>query len=81
MFAQEIKCPFLLIKADRGPYYENKSRAEEFIELYKNNNKSFEYVEVEGSHHVHLNEPEEVIGPIKDFLTKYPHENVTSSKI
>lgn len=38
------------------------------LEKIKERAKKFEYHEVEGTHHVHLNEPEKVVPIITNFL-------------
>merc|ERR1712228_1061018 len=58
-FASRIHCPHLLIKvreADNGDIGELNNS---ILDIYRRN-KKFRYVEVEGSHHVHLNHPERV---------------------
>nr|XP_016934734.1 probable serine hydrolase [Drosophila suzukii] len=68
--ARRIKCPHLFIKALQAPYYERKEYFDEVLaELQKN--PLFEFHEVEGTHHVHLNEPEKVAPIINSFINKY----------
>jgi len=67
--AANIACPHLLIKADKGPWYDTKERNEELLNIYKTNDR-FEYHTVEGSHHVHLSHSERVLPIINLFLDK-----------
>ncbi|XP_064544740.1 probable serine hydrolase [Drosophila montana] len=68
--ATRIKSPHLFIKALQAPYYENKKYYDATIAVLRQN-PLFEYHEVDGSHHVHLNEPEKVAHFINSFINKY----------
>ena len=68
--AKKINCPHLFIKALQGPYYEEKEYYDEVLAILKKNPK-FEYHEVDGTHHVHLNEPEKIAKIINSFLSKW----------
>jgi len=68
--AENISCPHLIIKADKGPWYDTKERNEELLNIYKKNER-FEYHKVEGNHHVHLSHPQRVLPIINLFLDKY----------
>jgi len=66
--ASRIKCEVYNIKAKGGIYYEKKSFYQETMDVIRKNAKKMEYFEVEGTHHVHLNTPENVAGLIKNIL-------------
>ena len=66
----EMTCPVLIVKAKRGNFYEPEEVSRDILEVYERNPK-FKYVEVEGLHHVHLNEPEVVAPRILDFLKEH----------
>ncbi|ALC44201.1 CG7632 [Drosophila busckii] len=68
--ATRIKAPHLFIKALQAPYYEDKKYYDATLEVLRKN-PLFEYYEVEGTHHVHLNEPEKVAHIINSFINKY----------
>ncbi|XP_061393415.1 probable serine hydrolase [Musca vetustissima] len=68
--ARRITCPHLFIKALQAPYYERKEYYDEVLAILQQK-PNFVYHEVEGSHHVHLNEPEKVAPLIISFLEKY----------
>lgn len=70
VMAERIKCPHLLIKATKSDYFENKKYFYEVVDILKKK-ENFEYHEIEGTHHVHLNEPEKVSQIINAFLKKY----------
>ncbi|XP_075164687.1 putative serine hydrolase [Haematobia irritans] len=68
--ARRITCPHLFIKALQAPYYENKEYYDEVMSILQQKS-NFEYHEVEGTHHVHLNEPEKVARLVNPFLEKW----------
>ena len=68
-YAKRITCPLLLIKANNGPMYEGKAIHDEFVQIYRDNAKPLHYVEVEGTHHVHLVNPENVAPLVENFLS------------
>ncbi|KAF5296589.1 hypothetical protein FQR65_LT19812 [Abscondita terminalis] len=53
------------------PILENKKYTLEVLEILKKVNKDFWYREVEGTHHVHLNNPERIAELIIPFIQKY----------
>ncbi|XP_008548815.1 probable serine hydrolase isoform X4 [Microplitis demolitor] len=67
-YARQIKCRYLNIRAKPGLKFDHPEHYQEILDIIKNNAEKFEYHEVEGSHHVHLNEPEKVAPIIKNFL-------------
>jgi hypothetical protein len=54
--------------------------AERLLRIYISNNPNFEFREVEGGHHVHLNNPERVAPLIVRFLTKKLTDDGTEEK-
>jgi len=64
-FARSITCPHLLIRASaenaatREGDGKERRAMEDVVQIYKGN-PMFELVEIEGSHHVHLNQPDKV---------------------
>lgn len=72
-FQKKITAEVLLILAKDGPWKDDKWSPDQppynlLLEGYRNVSKQFLLAKVEGSHHVHLNEPERVAGLIGDFL-------------
>ena len=59
----------ILLKASGSPHYENEEIITRFLEIYRKNGQ-FEMVTVDGSHHVHLNNPERVVPSIDSFIKK-----------
>jgi pimeloyl-ACP methyl ester carboxylesterase len=66
--ASRIKCEVYNIKAKGGMYYEKRSYYQETMDVIKKNAKKMEYYEVEGTHHVHLNTPENVVDIIQKII-------------
>ena len=69
-YATNIKCPMLLLKASKSHWYMQEEIAKRILKVYMNHNPNFEMHKIEGGHHVHLNEPQKVIGLINEFLLK-----------
>lgn len=72
-FAKRIKnINHLVIKGRNSEYIEHDSY--ELMKLIKDQNPNFEFYELEGTHHVHMNSPEKVAEIISPFICKYrPH--------
>lgn len=70
VFARNLKCHVLMFEASDGYMYDedNREQLEENLRIYKRVAKSFEMVHVEGTHYVHLNNPERVAPHIRRFL-------------
>lgn len=66
----KINVPHLCIKADKSPYYEPKEAFYEVVDLLKKTNPKFEYVKVDGTHHVHLADPGKVSGKLSELILK-----------
>ena len=60
----------MVIKALNAPWFEKKEICEKALDIYKDNCASFQYVEVDGNHFVHLNEPEKVAEAVNQFLSE-----------
>ncbi|XP_032675106.1 probable serine hydrolase isoform X2 [Odontomachus brunneus] len=67
-YASQIKCAYLNIRAVPGMKFEQPHYYHMVLEKIKLQAKKFEYHEVEGTHHVHLNEPEKIVPIIANFL-------------
>lgn len=67
-FAKQIRCPYLMIKAVPGRVRDNWSLFQSILETIKESSSDFNFVEVEGSHHVHLNDASKVAPHILNFL-------------
>lgn len=70
--AHRIKStPHLFFKAKGSPYYEDEKNYFEILDILKKTNPNFEYYNIEGKHHLHLNEPEKVIGIVNEFINRH----------
>ena len=67
-FAAKIKCAYLNIRAVPGMKFEQPENYHKILDQIKLGASKFEYREVEGSHHVHLNNPERVAPIIREFI-------------
>lgn len=67
-YASKIKCSYLNIRAVPGIVFDNPGHYQKVLDKIRVSAKRFEYREVAGSHHVHLNEPEKVAPIIEEFL-------------
>lgn len=83
-FARNIKCPHLLVLASQenaatswGAGSE-KAAMKDIVNIYKDN-PLFSLTEVEGSHHVHLNNPEKVLPHILRFVESHQLDTTRSS--
>ncbi|XP_045498300.1 probable serine hydrolase [Colias croceus] len=69
-YASQVKCKVLNIRAIPGQNWERLDYYMKVIEKLKQT-ADVNYIEVEGTHHVHLNAPENIIMHIEDFLEEY----------
>ncbi|XP_050465330.1 probable serine hydrolase isoform X2 [Cataglyphis hispanica] len=69
-YASRIKCAYLNIRAVPGMKFEQPENYQKVLDNIKLVAKKFEYHEVKGTHHVHLNEPEKIAPIITNFLQK-----------
>ncbi|XP_055914452.1 probable serine hydrolase [Eupeodes corollae] len=78
--AKRITAPHMFIKALSSSYFEDKQYYDEVLNvlLQKSN---FEYVEAEGTHHLHLNNPADIIDPINRFIDKFGPKREVLSKL
>ncbi|OWA50984.1 Peptide chain release factor 1-like, mitochondrial [Hypsibius exemplaris] len=83
---KDLKCDLMIIKAIDTPQFEKPEVEEEFLHLYAKNCRRFVFAKSEGTHHLHLNTPENVSTLIEDFLHLVPevdgdtHAKNTSGK-
>ncbi|XP_076654128.1 putative serine hydrolase [Halictus rubicundus] len=68
-YASRIKCAYLNIRALNGYKFDDPDAYKMTLDKIKMGSKKFEYHEVEGTHHVHLNNPEIVAPIISNFLS------------
>lgn len=61
---------YILISATNSPYYEDKHYFNETITVLKKYNENFTWHLVEGTHHLHLTNPNSILKLVSNFLTK-----------
>lgn len=66
--ANQIVCPYLNVRAVPGHDYEVTDAYDKGLEEIKKSSVRFESVRVQGTHHVHMNNPERVVPIITSFL-------------
>lgn len=62
-FMSHLKCDLLLIRAKQTPYHVPDAIRDRYFEIYRNNCRLFRDVLLDGSHHLHMNNPE-TVGPV-----------------
>ncbi|XP_029673456.1 probable serine hydrolase isoform X1 [Formica exsecta] len=67
-YASCIKCAYLNIRAVPGMKFEQPENYQKVLDNIKLVARKFEYHEVNGTHHVHLSEPEKIAPIIINFL-------------
>ncbi|KAJ8951997.1 hypothetical protein NQ314_007615 [Rhamnusium bicolor] len=74
-YAQNITCPIFIAKARGGSYYEVKENFYEVLDVLKRSSKDCDFHYVDGSHHVHLNNPDAIGKLIKEFIRRHNIED------
>lgn len=69
-YAERIKCQYLNIRAKSGFEFPIADLYNEVLDVIKKTACRFEYHEVSGTHHVHLENPENIVNIISDFLSR-----------
>ncbi|XP_066598468.1 probable serine hydrolase isoform X2 [Prorops nasuta] len=67
-YAAQIKCSYLNIRAKPGMEFENIECYKIVLDKIQQGARKFFYHEVDGTHHVHLNNPERVAPIIRNFI-------------
>lgn len=78
--ARRIECPYLFIKSSETPCFEDENLYAETM-LCMRENPLFQDIIAEGSHHLLLNNPENVSEVINTFICKYRPQDVPTSKL
>lgn len=68
VLVKNINCPFLIIRAKNGLKNFSENTLKEYLKFYSQYSIDFRFVEVDGTHHVHLTHPERVAPHIRDFI-------------
>lgn len=70
-YIKGIKCAYLFIRSEDTIFAEPEQNIREAVDQFRRYNKHFEMLKVKGTHHAHLNGPEQMAGKIGSFLIKY----------
>lgn len=70
-YMKRVKCPMLVIRTVGSKFVDRQKYLEDAVRIMKKSNRNFHYVEFPGKHHGHLNEPENMVGYIIEFLKKF----------
>lgn len=67
-FAGHITCRYMNIKAKPYRSLDNWPVYSEVLEIIRTNAKDFFYKEYDGSHHLHLNNPQSIASDVATFI-------------
>lgn len=70
-YIKTIKSPYLFVWSEDRHFSEPQKHIQEAIQFFKKNNKRFKVLRVKGTHHAHLNQPEQMASKISKFILKY----------
>lgn len=70
-YIKRIKAPYLFIRGNDRNFSEPENLFTEAIEEFRRQNKQFEMLKVNGTHHFHLCQPELIADKVSEFLQKY----------
>lgn len=70
-FVKRVKAAYLYIQGTDITFSESLNHIDETTAMFKECNPKFEMLNVEGRHHLHLNNPELIADTISRFLIKY----------
>ena len=68
-FISRFRSDLLVIRARQGVYQVPESLRKKYYDMYERNCKIFRDVLLDGTHHLHMNDPEKVAPVIVDFLS------------
>ena len=69
-FMSHMKCDLLVIRGKQTPYHVPEPIRDRYYQIYQNNCRIFKDVLLEGTHHLHMNNPETVGPVINQFITE-----------
>lgn len=75
--SSRVKFPILLAMCDHSPFFKHRKQADECLQIVEKNSCDYEFHIVNGTHHAHLNKPEEVSKILYPFIEKYGKEDRT----
>jgi len=69
-FASKVQCPHLFIKGSDSKKYMADEHYERLLRVFQQHNPTFQYRELPGGHHLHLNTPQPVADTVNTFLAQ-----------
>lgn len=70
-YSHNMKTPMFITKFKNGPYFENPNNFYQLLDLVNRTSSDCEFHELEGSHHSHLNHPENISELINEFISRH----------
>lgn len=74
-YAQNFSPPIFISKFKGGSYYEVKENFYEVLDILKRTSVDCDFHYVDGTHHAHLNNPQDVSGLIANFIRRHNIED------
>lgn len=76
---ERITAPHLFIKAGKSTGYEGTEGVHRAVDILKSSNPKFEWITVDGGHHLHLEDPTLISDRIVDFINQHRSEDSGSA--
>lgn len=73
-YIKRITAPYLFFRGEDRFFSDSEANINEAVDMFRKHNERFEMIKLKGTHHFHLNQPEQIAGPISDFLKKYHNQ-------
>lgn len=70
-----MEAPIFIAKAKKGSYYEVKENFYQVLDVLKRTSVDCDFHYVEGTHHMHLNNPEDVAELLVNFIRRHNTED------
>lgn len=70
-----MTCPIFIGKAKEGSYYEVKENFYQVLDVLKRTSLDCDFHYLEGTHHMHINNPQDVGGLLVDFIRRHNIED------
>lgn len=70
-YSDNMTTPLFIAKFKDGPYFENSDNFYQLLDIVKRTSSDCEFHELAGSHHSHLNNPENLSELINNFLSRH----------
>ncbi|KAL7643380.1 UNVERIFIED_CONTAM: hypothetical protein RMT77_006672 [Armadillidium vulgare] len=78
-YISRVSCDFLLIKSPSSPLFMENDQAKEYLTYYQKYSKNFVLEIIEGTHHLHMTNPNPVAETINNFLHNKPQSSESKS--